>query len=89
MKGNGRDPDARPTVPPAPAAAVMGSLYAHPHDDTPQAIAAVIGDPQVDATAISEALEALQSSALVHTDGLHWQLTAAAYRKHHEVARRN
>jgi hypothetical protein len=88
MKGTDGDPDARPTVPPAPAAAVMGSLYAHPHDDTPHAIAGVIGDPQVDATALSEALKALQPGALVDTDGLHWQRTAAAYRKHHDVARR-
>jgi hypothetical protein len=27
-------------------AAVMGSMYAHPHDDTPEAIAVLIGDPR-------------------------------------------
>ena len=69
------------------ATTVIGSLYTHHHNNTPQAIAAVLGDPQVTATDISDALEALASSGLVHTDGLHWQLSAVGYREHREAAR--
>lgn len=86
MSSERRDPDARPTVPRPLAAAVMSSLFVHPHEDTPQAIAAAIGDPRITATEITEVLNVLGSGALVHTDGLHWQLSAAGYRKHREAA---
>jgi hypothetical protein len=35
---------------------------------------------------ISEVLEVLGSGGLAHTDRLHWQLTAAGYRRHRDVA---
>jgi hypothetical protein len=68
------------------AVAVVDSMYAHLHDDTPEAIAALIADPRVTASDISKALDALSSGGLAHTDGLHWQLTTAGYRRHREAA---
>lgn len=75
-----RDPVAKPTVLSVTAAAVVASLYDHPHDDTPQAISAVIDDPRVTAIEVAEALEELGVEGLVHSDGVHWQLTTAGYR---------
>jgi len=79
--------DARSIAAALLIAVVRGSLYAHPHQNTPQAIAAAIGDSRITENEISEALEALGSGTLAHTGGRHWQLSAAGYRKHREAAR--
>jgi hypothetical protein len=58
----------------------MDVLHAHPHDDTPRAIAALLDDPEVTAAAILVALDELQAAGLAYSAGGHWQLTLAAYR---------
>jgi hypothetical protein len=60
-------------------------MYAHPHDDTPEAIAALIGDPRAAVSDVSQALEVLGLGGLAHTDGVHWQLTAAGYREYRQA----
>lgn len=88
MSSAGGDGDGEPIAAALLIAVVRGSLYAHPHDNTPQAIAAAIGDARITENHISQALEALVAARLVHTDGRHWQLSGAGYRAHREAARR-
>lgn len=86
MNSASGDRDARLAPAPQLVTAVMRSLYAHPHANTPQALVATIGDARITATEITDALQALRSGKLVHTDGRHWQLSAVGYRKHREAA---
>jgi hypothetical protein len=58
----------------------MDVLLAHPHDDTPIAIAVLLDDPELTVAAITAALEELQAAGLAFTANGHWQLTLAAYR---------
>jgi hypothetical protein len=58
----------------------MGALFAHPHDDTPEAISKLLGDPSITAGDIAGALRELDASALVRSAGGHWQLSTAGYR---------
>lgn len=73
----------RQSLPPAVPARVIDALRAHPHDDTPAAIAALLDDPDVKPGAILAALGELQAAGLVHSADGHWQLTFAAYRALH------
>lgn len=59
---------------------VLAALGAHPHDDTPERIAALISGPRPEAGAIDAALERLRREGLVHTANGHWQLTRAGFR---------
>jgi hypothetical protein len=62
------------------SAAVMGVLFAHPHDDTPGAIWKLLGDPSISPGDIVGALRELDQSSLVRGAGGHWQLSTAGYR---------
>jgi hypothetical protein len=63
------------SLPPAVPARVMDALLAHPHDDTPPAIAVVLDDPELTVGAIRAALDELQAAGRAHTADGHWQLT--------------
>jgi len=57
---------------------VLAGLQAHPHDDTPAAIAAQLGDltrPNVEV-----ALRVLDTRGLVQQAGGHWQPTLRGWR---------
>ncbi len=64
----------RPTS--ATTAAVLGVLYAHPHDDTPSAVAARAGLPVRE---VVDALQELRDQGLAAAHGGHWQLSAGGF----------